>query len=235
MLISNNTGSKKAIAYAYIMVTYPEGSTCTAECGTITLAAPDTSGSVVFTIKKPGEYTVTCTDGADTEYQVVNVELNHDYVIELAYVYWLYNLARGINRLGTMQQGQEETTCEFDSNGLLVQTKLCGGHYPKYSDGTFNLNGYNKLYITSNWFYHAYSQYGYYLGFCSNVTGSYRQHTWHTYAELPYAQNPYNKYMCVDLSSETRIGYFYIFGTGDDGGNTTVIDKMYITELYLSE
>lgn len=63
--------------YAFIIVTYPAGSTCTASNGTKTLTAPDTSGSVVFDIPTPSStpesWTVTATDGVNTATETVSI------------------------------------------------------------------------------------------------------------------------------------------------------------------
>lgn len=63
--------------YAFIIVTYPAGSTCTASNGTKTLTAPDTSGSVVFDIPTPSStpesWTVTATDGVNMVTETVSI------------------------------------------------------------------------------------------------------------------------------------------------------------------
>lgn len=77
-------------AYAYIGVTYPSGSTCTASNGTITLTAIGTAGAYVFGIPEPTtppeDWTVSCTNGVrsssvvvtiSSQYQVASVRLNY--------------------------------------------------------------------------------------------------------------------------------------------------------------
>ena len=63
-------GGGSGDVYAFLIVSYPAGSTCTASNGTKTLTAPDTSGSVVFDIPTPSStpesWTVSCTDGTHT-------------------------------------------------------------------------------------------------------------------------------------------------------------------------
>lgn len=74
-------GGIASSAWAYIGVTYPEGSTCTATNGVITLTADGTSGLYVFLIPEPEEtpetWTVTCTDGVKT--RTAEVELSEQY------------------------------------------------------------------------------------------------------------------------------------------------------------
>lgn len=74
-------GGIASAAWAYIGVTYPEGSTCSATNGVITLTADGTSGLYVFLIPEPEEtpetWTVTCTDGVKT--RTAEVELSEQY------------------------------------------------------------------------------------------------------------------------------------------------------------
>lgn len=49
--------------YAFIVVTYPAGSTCTCVKGSKTLRAKDTTGTWAFQIPEAGTWTVSCTDG----------------------------------------------------------------------------------------------------------------------------------------------------------------------------
>lgn len=58
---------------ATITVTYPAGSNCSVTNGSITIKAPDTSGSVVFTIPDIGTWTVTCTDGSQTATSIISI------------------------------------------------------------------------------------------------------------------------------------------------------------------
>lgn len=52
---------------AYITVTYPEGSTCTCSDGNTTLTAPTTTGSWLCKVPNAGTWTVTATDGSDSD------------------------------------------------------------------------------------------------------------------------------------------------------------------------
>lgn len=59
--------------YAFIIVTYPSGSTCTATDGTTTLTAPDTSGSWVCKVPAAGTWTILSTDGSQTASTAVTI------------------------------------------------------------------------------------------------------------------------------------------------------------------
>ena len=56
-----------------ISVTYPPGSTCTAKCGSTTLTAPDTSGSVTFTVTFAGSWVISCSGGGNSASQTVSI------------------------------------------------------------------------------------------------------------------------------------------------------------------
>lgn len=58
---------------ATIVVTYPEGSTCTCSDGTTTLTAPDTSGSCTFTVPNAGAWTMTCTKDGKSNTKTVTI------------------------------------------------------------------------------------------------------------------------------------------------------------------
>ena len=58
--------------FAVIAATYPEGSVCTCTNGTKTLKARDTSGKALFNVPL-GEWTVSCTDGAETASKTVSI------------------------------------------------------------------------------------------------------------------------------------------------------------------
>lgn len=70
-------GSGAADVYAFIIVSYPAGSTCTASNGSTTLTAGDTSGTWVFKIPTPATtpetWTVTSTNGTFTATDTVSI------------------------------------------------------------------------------------------------------------------------------------------------------------------
>ena len=73
-----------------IAVTYPEGSICTCSNGTKTLKARDTSGKALFNVTV-GEWTVSCTDGTDTDSKTVSITAEgQGENVELAYKLYLY-------------------------------------------------------------------------------------------------------------------------------------------------
>lgn len=78
---------------ATITVTYPAGAVCTCSKGTTELTAPDTSGSHVFTVDEPGDWTVEATQWDDSSSEIVTVtdQNGAEYTIEVDFVTYLYN------------------------------------------------------------------------------------------------------------------------------------------------
>ena len=89
ILVGGGGGSDDT--FAFISVTYPAGSTCTATNGTKTLTAPDTSGIALFRIPTPTSlpesWTVSCTDGTQlSNYVVTLTQKGQGEIIELMYL-----------------------------------------------------------------------------------------------------------------------------------------------------
>lgn len=82
---TNAGGGAASTAWAYIGVTYPSGSTCTATNGSITLNAQGTSGSYVFQIPQPSStpetWTVSCTNGSKSKSETVSISTQYQVVL----------------------------------------------------------------------------------------------------------------------------------------------------------
>ena len=71
---------------AYIGVTYPAGSTCTATQGSIILTAENTNGSYVFCVPSVGDWVVSCTDGAMTVSDTASINAIGSFnIVRLSY------------------------------------------------------------------------------------------------------------------------------------------------------
>lgn len=85
-------GSGDVKLYAFIGVTYPEGSTCTCTNGVVTLKAKDTGGMWAFRIPKAGEWTVTATNGERTKSETVSITAEGQFeTVKLVYELMLYD------------------------------------------------------------------------------------------------------------------------------------------------
>ena len=83
-------GGSGSSAWAYIGVTYPSGSVCTATNGNTTLNAQGTSGLYVFHIPQPSStpetWTVSCTDGTRNKSATVSISQQYQFeVVALVY------------------------------------------------------------------------------------------------------------------------------------------------------
>lgn len=83
---TNVGGGGSGNAFAYIGVTYPAGATLTCTDGTRTLRAKDTTGLYVFPVPYAGTWTVTATDGTNTDSERVSItRLWQDAVVSLVF------------------------------------------------------------------------------------------------------------------------------------------------------
>ena len=81
--ISGGGGS----AYAVISVTYPSGSTCTCTKGSTVLTAEGTSGLYNFLVPEAGSWTVSCTNGTDSDSKTASITAQYENVdVELVYI-----------------------------------------------------------------------------------------------------------------------------------------------------
>lgn len=85
-------GGGTSKAYAVIGVTYPAGSTCTCTDGAKTLTLKNTSGQGIFIIPYAATWTVTATDGTNTNSKSVEITSEGQSVsVELSYALVLFD------------------------------------------------------------------------------------------------------------------------------------------------
>ena len=76
---------------ATINVSYPEGSSCTATDGVTTLTAPDTSGTWACVVPNAGTWTVTATDGSESNSETAEITTDGQSVsVSIDYGFDLY-------------------------------------------------------------------------------------------------------------------------------------------------
>ena len=120
-----------AKAFAFIGVTYPEGSTCTCSDGSKTLKLKDTSGQGFFLIPYAAVWTVTASDGTNTKAQSVEITSEGQSVnLSIAYILDLWDYARdGLQGLkdisipdkyytDTTNTYRERTNCAYITNNV---------------------------------------------------------------------------------------------------------------------
>ena len=136
MIGITNSGFGGSGGVAFIQVTYPVGSscTCTNSTGTRTYRAKDTSGSCVFNIKDPGVWTVSCTDGTDSDskdvtvanYDSISIKLNYESMEKLANDVAGWDLPLLVSWPDTAYDSSDNTTNDYfyleNSNNKRIRT-----------------------------------------------------------------------------------------------------------------
>lgn len=131
-----------ASAFAFIIVTYPEGSTCTCTDGTTTLTANSTNGSYVFYVPSAATWTVKVTDGTNTRSKSVTIT-SEKQVAEVVLLYDKVILSTAITR--------KLTTRENNADHAVKSTDTIA---------SLDLSGYNTLYVTVAEVYNNAESYG---------------------------------------------------------------------------
>lgn len=100
--------------FAFIAVTYTEGSVCTCSDGTRTIRAKGTAGSFVFNIPYAGTWTVSCSAAEETVSKEVIISTQGESIsINLFLRYYLYKLGdekEGWNALGKKANSSSSAT-----------------------------------------------------------------------------------------------------------------------------
>lgn len=228
--------------YAFIVVTYPAGSTCTASDGTTTLTAPDASGSCVYKVQNAGTWTVSCTDGTDTASATVNITTEGQSE-SVALRYSLYIIKDGViliqPQMGlaatVLTQESEDVLLTESANNVFSFIKLQVNDGVEYS--SFNLNlekdssailynqspgiGYSLSDPTMNTGTGLVSPLKAYTPLTSE-TGSNRK------VSIPSAGSPY----VVSIGSEDRGETLFVWLAS--GGGSGYKGAIYIKDLWLS-
>ena len=108
---------------ATINITYPAGSTCTCSDGTMTLSAPDTSGTWACIVPNAGTWTAAATDGVENTSESVSITTDGQTVaVELSYYTYLFkpntdttNVTGGwqLNSNGSLDSAGEQLVATF--------------------------------------------------------------------------------------------------------------------------
>lgn len=77
-MLINQLGLGGVKSYAAIVVTYPEGATCTATNGSKTLEPIGTTTTTFFVLPCAGEWTVSCTNSGGTETVSKSTEITYE-------------------------------------------------------------------------------------------------------------------------------------------------------------
>lgn len=114
-------GGGSGNVYAFIICTYPAGSTCTASNGTKTLTAPDTSGNWVCKVPNAETWTVSCTNGSETASREVTISSEgQSETVMLSYSFYL--VQNGVLAVTdwTIARGSWASAGVFQRNGYVL-------------------------------------------------------------------------------------------------------------------
>ena len=153
--VGGGGGGIVVTVWAYIGVTYPAGSVCTATNGTLTLTADGTSGMYVFSIPEPSitpeTWTVSCTDG--TRNKSATVSISYQYQVEVValtygrlpvgYQEVEYLQSSGTQYIDTGLTATFGSDYEYDLDFMLLDSS---SHYAggiMYTSGSFLYNWLN--------------------------------------------------------------------------------------------
>lgn len=142
------TGYRRA--FAFISVTYPEGSVCTCthtEKGKV-LTAKDTSGSWIFVVPYEGTWTVTASDGNSSVSHSVEVhEKSSVAQVELGYDLWIIKDGKDMGVGGFPASGY--VTLDDGNTAFRVrQTKMSDATVTVAStEGSFDFSQYSSVLV----------------------------------------------------------------------------------------
>ena len=131
---------------ATINVTYPEGSVCTATDGVTTLTAPDTSGTWECVVPNAGTWTVSCTDGDDTDSADASIAEDGQSA-SVVLLYELYLIKDGVPAADFFTYS-EYSGISFNirtSDGYYLITPSGAGYHTVYTNA--DLARYSALHI----------------------------------------------------------------------------------------
>lgn len=146
------------IAYfsATIDITYPAGSTCTCSDGTTTLSAPDTSGTWACIVPNAGAWTVSSTNGTESDSQIVSIATDGQTAsVELSYqIVFVNDSGQATNPPAVKKFGQYNSELTFTQNSdrYTVSVQANDGNYGGYSTAYFtvDLTKYSTIKLVIN-------------------------------------------------------------------------------------
>ena len=153
---SNTWIQFSSVFSATINITYPAGSTCTCKNGSTTLTAPDTSGTWVCTVSNTGTWTVSCTNGTDSDSAAVTISTDGQTAsCTLSYQIVFVNSSGQATKTPTVKRfGTYNSALTFTQNSdrYTVNVQANDGNYGGYSTAYFtvDLTKYSTIKLVIN-------------------------------------------------------------------------------------
>lgn len=139
------------IAYfsAIINITYPAGSTCTCKNGSTTLTAPNTSGTWACTVPSAGAWTVSCTNGTDSDSATVTISTDGQ-TASCTLTYWDGSVYNSGNQYSSITGGWKTVVQneKFTFNSNAITFRMGGSednHGAIYTTNKVDITGFNYL------------------------------------------------------------------------------------------
>lgn len=180
--IAINSDYSLTIAYfaATIAITYPAGSVCTCAKDSTTFTAPDTSGLWTCTVPSTGTWTVSCTDGTDSDSKTVDITTDGQSAsVELLYAYILYDAAKNIKTGGWTDKGYGNHTVTWGDTELIIHSRPDAGPSVAWDANAYvytsdlDLTDYSTAEITVTEVTGGWKEYtaGYWVGITNGAPG----------------------------------------------------------------
>jgi len=226
----SNSGS--ANPFAAIGVTYPAGSTCTCSNGTITLTAGNTDGRWVFAVPAVGTWTLSCTDGTDSDSKSVSITAEGWFEsVELS-----YNLTIFAN--GAYKSDITMNNMEIENNRLVLtayQSTNALASTEGYSNVKIDLTDYNTLILRGEYYNANNGDQGYrtaYVGASTSlaaaqkedVSGNYAAYKKIVYNDL--SDRKYTDDIVIDVSELRGEYYVSLHITASNGYTYWYVDEL---------
>lgn len=136
---------------ATINITYPSGSTCTAADGSMTLTAPDTSGTWECAVPNTGTWTITSTDGENSSSKQVEITTDgQNESIALSYSYYIVNAGGSAQYTGGWTKGGNASGGVNSDGGIYLKTTSSASGSVTMTTGISDFAKYSTLKIVQS-------------------------------------------------------------------------------------
>ena len=192
---------------ATINVTYPAGSTCKATNGSTTLTAPDTSGTWACVVPNAGTWTVSCTNGSETEESSVEITgEGQSASVVLDYEFKVLKVVNGFSK--NMESTNQTSEYSMDGDTATFSTYGEGENQANvkfYGNIQIDVTDYNTLtmHVKNNS-----NQCQHHIGLYSSVASPYG---WiDGVATMSFTEKACDDDITIDVSSVTGNNYFAV-------------------------
>ena len=171
MIGRTNVGGGGGSIFALIDVTYPAGSICTCSNGQKTLTAENTSGSWVFMIPEAGTWTISCTDGEDSDSKSASIT-TEGQIESIVLTYRLYIYDRGTQYVPLSESHGSNSSVTFGSGYISTTGPNQNGGSRISTANKLDITDYSKLIVEVDYRSNNNTNYPLRIGAASSVSGT---------------------------------------------------------------